>query len=118
MSTAAPTTGEAHVIADLAELVTIPPDGILSRVIYADDRTRVVIFGFDTGQELSEHTAAHPAILEVVRGRATITLGEQVVDGRPGVWVRMPARLPHAVVAVEPLVLLLTLLTGGGPQPG
>jgi quercetin dioxygenase-like cupin family protein len=97
-------------IPNLTDQIEIPEEGILSRVLFKDDQIRVVGFGFDTGQELSEHTAAVPAILQVVSGRMTGTLGSDVIDLESGSWVHMPADLVHSVRALEPSLLLLTLL--------
>ena len=100
----------ATVIADLAAELEIPQDGTLSRVLYKDDNIRLVLFGFDTDQELTEHTASMPAILQVIRGRARVGLDDQVATLVPGGWVHMEAHLPHSVLALEPTVLLLTLV--------
>jgi len=66
-------------LANLAKEVEIPKDGIISRTLYSDDRIKTVLFGFSAGQELSEHTAAHPTILYFVRGEADLTLGEEAL---------------------------------------
>ena len=101
-------------VVDLRAPVETPDDGIVSRAIYNDDDVRVVHFSFAAGQQLSDHTAPVPVTLEVVEGNASITLGDDAVDGRPGTWVYMPADTPHSVSADTPLVLLLTLLKHGG----
>lgn len=101
---------DSPTIVDLRAPVETPDDGIVSRAIYNDDDVRVVHFSFATGQQLSDHTAPMPVTLEVVEGEATITLGDDVIEGRPGTWLHMPANTPHSVVARTPLVLLLTLL--------
>ncbi len=101
---------DSPTIVDLRAPVETPDDGIVSRAIYNDDDVRVVHFSFATGQQLSDHTAPMPVTLEVVEGEATITLGDDVIEGRPGTWLHMPANTPHSVVAKTPLVLLLTLL--------
>jgi quercetin dioxygenase-like cupin family protein len=88
----------------------IPADGILSRTIYDDDRVKVVLFGFGAGQELSEHTASMPAIIQIVQGDAQLGLGDDIVEAQAGAWVHMPAQLRHSVRAKTPLVLLLLLL--------
>jgi quercetin dioxygenase-like cupin family protein len=75
-----------------------------------DDDIRLVLFGFDTGQELTEHTASMPALLQIISGEAQLELGEDTVTVGPGSWVHMPAHLPHSVLAEEPTVLLLTLI--------
>jgi quercetin dioxygenase-like cupin family protein len=95
---------------DLLAEVTIPEHGITSRALMSDDSVRVVIFGFDAGEELSEHTAAVPAIVHVLSGEATLRLGDAVMEAKPGSWAYMAANLPHTVVAKTRLVLLLTLL--------
>ena len=69
-----------------------------------------MIFGFGQGQELSEHTAAMPAILHFIQGEATLTLGEETVEAQPGTWIHMPANLQHSVKTKTPVVMLLLLL--------
>jgi quercetin dioxygenase-like cupin family protein len=95
---------------DIAAEVEIPSDGTLSRVLYKDGSIRLVVFAFDTDQELTEHTASRPALVQVVRGRLHLTLGGHTMIAEPGAWIRMPAKLPHSVRALEPSVMLLTLL--------
>ncbi|KPK06256.1 MAG: cupin [Anaerolineae bacterium SG8_19] len=92
-------------------LSEISPNTIISRTIYSDDQLKSVLFGFAEGQELSEHTAAKPAILHFLAGEAQLTLGENMYDARPGTWVHMPAHLPHSVLAQTPVVMLLLLLS-------
>lgn len=102
-----------YTIHDLREPAEVPDDGIVSRAIHSDDDARVVLFSFAAGQQLSDHTAAVPVTLEIVEGEATITLADDVVEGRAGTWVHMPANLSHSVVARTPLTMLLTLLKRG-----
>jgi quercetin dioxygenase-like cupin family protein len=99
-------------IPDLLDAVTPPEDGILSRTIYQDERLKFVLFGFSAGQELSEHTSAVPAVLHVISGDATITLGEDTIDAGPGAWIHMRAGLRHGIVARSPLVLALWMFKG------
>ena len=72
---------------DLAKEVEPPADGILSRTIFQDDKIKAVAFGFAQDQELSEHTAAKPAMLFFVKGEATLGLGEGVQEAQAGTWV-------------------------------
>jgi quercetin dioxygenase-like cupin family protein len=102
-------------ITDLASQAEPPEDGILSRTIYNDERVKAVIFGFGAGQELSEHSASTPAVIQFLRGEASLTLGNDTLDARRGTWVHMPAGLRHAVRARTPAVMLLLLLKG---EPG
>jgi quercetin dioxygenase-like cupin family protein len=102
-------------IADLAQQVEVPSNGILTRTLYVDEWVKVVLFGFDAGQELSEHTASTPALLHFLRGEAELTLGKHSREARGGTWVHMPANLKHSISAKTPVVLLLLLLKQPGP---
>ena len=90
----------------------VPPDSILSRTVYADDQIKVTAFTFAPGQELSEHTAARPAILHFLQGEAKITLGTDTRRATTGTWVYMPANLVHSIHAETPVSMLLLLLKG------
>ena len=76
-------TPYTHIL-DLAKEAQPPADGILSRTIFQDDKIKAVIFGFGPGQELSEHTAAKPALLYFVSGEAGVVLGEDVQAAQAG----------------------------------
>lgn len=90
--------------------VDVPPDGTLSRTVHQDDHAKVVVFAFDTGQELSEHKAGTAATAVVTRGRLLFTLAGETFPLGEGGFVHMPAGAPHALRAEEPTVMLLTLL--------
>ena len=95
---------------DLAREAAPPVDGILSRTLYQDDRIKVVIFGFGPGQELSEHTASMPALVQIVSGEATLVLGSESHEAQAGTWAHMPANLKHSIRTKTPVVMLLILL--------
>lgn len=101
-------------IPDVLTEIVPPQDGTLSRVLHRDDATRLVAFGFDAGQELTEHSSANPAIVQVVSGRIVVSVGAEDHEMGPTSWLFMEARTPHSVRAEEPSVVLLTLIRGGG----
>lgn len=97
----------------LQQLPEIPADSIVSRTVYNGDDMKVTLFGFATGQELSEHTASQPAVIHFLQGDAELTLGDEKMETHPGTWAHMPAHLPHGIHANTPVVMLLYLLKGG-----
>ena len=99
-------------IENLLKELEIPKDGTLSRTLHRDDRVKVVLFGFAGGQELSQHTASVPAIIEILSGEARVTLDGEEKELSRGSWVFMQANLPHAVYAKSDVVMLLTMLNG------
>ena len=97
-------------IENLEDLVDeFPPDSILSRTVYQDKSIKTILFGFQPGQELSEHTAAVPAVLHFIEGEADVTLGEESTSARAGTWVHLPPNLPHSIHAKTRVLMLLTL---------
>ncbi len=100
-----------HVADLLAQLPEIPPDSIVSRTFYSDQSMKAILFGFAAGQELSEHTAARPAILHFLQGQARLTLGDYATSAGPGAWVHMPPNLPHSIYAETVVVMLLYLVS-------
>lgn len=98
---------------DLLQLVgDITPDTILSRTIQENAGCKTVLFAFAPGQALSEHIATMPAIIHILQGEATLSLGDQVQEVSAGAWAYMNARLPHSVQAHSAVIMLLTMLKG------
>jgi quercetin dioxygenase-like cupin family protein len=97
-------------LADLAALVEVRPDSTVSRTVMRAEGLRIVLFAFDTGQELTEHTAAVPVLLQLAEGRMTVTADGRTVDLLPGGLIHLGTRLPHALKALEPSTLVLSML--------
>lgn len=93
----------------LSEIRDIPPESIVSRTFFQDERVRIILFGFAAGQELSEHTSSKSAILHILKGEARLKLGQDEFDAKAGAWAHMPPNLPHSILAKTPLIMLLTL---------
>jgi len=96
--------------ADLAAEVPNVARGIHSQTLYDGPDLRLVLFAFAAGEELSEHTAARPAVIHVLDGEADAVVGGESRALGPGSWFRMPARMPHSIRARTPLRLALYLL--------
>lgn len=106
---------EHSVIPSLSDLIAaIQPDSIISRTFHRDEQVKAVLFGFDAGQYLSEHTASQAAIIQILQGEATLTLNDETHEVGPGAWIHMPPRCKHSVLAKTPLIMLLLLLGEAG----
>lgn len=106
----APVTGTMSDLGAVGELVEVATDATVSRTVLTAEGARLVLFAFDTGQELTEHTAAVPVLLQVLDGALLVAASGREVTLRPGGVVHLPSRLPHAVHALEPSRMLLTML--------
>lgn len=94
------------------EMVSYQSDAIVSKTILNQDSGSVTLFAFDAGQSLSEHTAPYDALVQVLDGRAGITIGGEAVSVSAGEMVIMPADIPHALAAPIPFKMMLTMLKG------
>jgi quercetin dioxygenase-like cupin family protein len=94
----------------LGTLIEVAPDSTVSRTVLRAEGARVVLFAFDTGQELSEHTAAIPILLQVLDGRLRVGADGEQVELVPGGLVHIGARVPHEIHALEPSRMVLTML--------
>jgi quercetin dioxygenase-like cupin family protein len=103
-------TQEYTLINDLTGLIDeIKPNSIVSRTFFKSDQMKAIMFGFDTGQELSEHTASQMATIQILQGEATVTLGGDTHELSAGSWIQMPPRLKHSVHAKTPVIMLLSM---------
>lgn len=97
-------------IPDLASAVVIQPGAIVSKVAHRGDRMNVTVFGFDSGEELTEHQSGRAAIVQVISGRLRFTVDGEQLELGPGSWLEMAPGTPHSLIASEPTVMLLTLV--------
>ncbi len=95
---------------DVCGHTQVPEHGILSQTLQNDDRSKVVLFGFAAGQELSAHTAPFPATLTFLKGEASLRLGEDEQEAAAGTFVYMTPYLEHGIKAKSDLVMLLTMI--------
>ncbi len=98
--------------------IAVPEKGILSHTLYNDEQTKIILFGFAPGQELTAHTAPMPATIQVLAGEATLTLGADTCEVQPGCLIHMRPQLVHGVVARSPFQMLLTLHKAARQDPG
>lgn len=100
----------AAVALPLSDLISSIPGGIASRILSKTSGGSVTLFAFDEGQVLSEHTAPFDALVIVLEGVLSLTIGGQPVVATSGAIVRMPAAIPHALEARSAVRMLLVML--------
>lgn len=94
----------------LAELVEYSADSIVSKTILDKPVGTITLFAFDKGQKLSEHTVPYDAVVQVLDGKARLTIGGQDKQVGQGEIIIMPADVPHAVNAEGRFKMLLTMI--------
>jgi quercetin dioxygenase-like cupin family protein len=96
---------------NLEALLTYQEDAIVSRTLIDKKKTgTVTFFAFDKDQGLSEHTAPFDAMVHVLDGEVDITISGNPFTLGKGDFIVMPANEPHALKAVTPFKMLLTMI--------
>ncbi len=100
--------GQEKILA-LDEETKFTPNGIVSRTLFRTENSRAVLFGFDEGQELTEHTSTQHALIQVLTGECEFSLAGKPHLLKANDMLYMPPNLPHAVKATKQFSMLLTL---------
>ena len=103
-------TDQVFQIRQLLDELQPPESGKQSIVLLDDANTKVLLFAFAAGSGLTEHVAPFPAIIQIIKGEAAMTVGNESVAAKQGTWIQMAAKTPHSIKAQTPVVMLLTLL--------
>jgi quercetin dioxygenase-like cupin family protein len=94
----------------LTQLVNYQAGSVVSRTIIKRPMGTVTLFAFDEGEGLSEHTAAFDALAHVLEGEVEIVISGKALQAKAGEAVLMPAHQPHALRAITPFKMALTMI--------
>lgn len=83
---------------------------IVSKQIIKKTSGNVTLFAFDKDESLTEHTSPYEALVQIVEGRMTITIGGQPFNVEEGEIILLPPNIPHGLVALEKTKMLLTMI--------
>ena len=83
----------------LAEETQFAPNGIVSRTLLRTPNSRVVLFGFAEGQELTEHTSTQHALIQVLSGECEFSVAGKLHSLKAGDLLYLPPNLAHAAKA-------------------
>ena len=107
----ASTEAQAVFLADAAQ---VSPSGIVSRTLLQSPEARVVLFTFAEGQELTAHTSARRALVQILDGVCDFFFAGRWQRLPAGTFLHLPPNHPHAVRATAgPFSMLLTLGADG-----
>ena len=98
---------EVHTTTDLIEY---SEQKVVSRTLAQNDHLTLTLFAFAAGEGISSHASTGDAMIQVLDGEALITIGTDKFTVSSGEMIIMPANIPHAVDAVKPFKMLLTVV--------
>ena len=86
------------------------PGQIVSKTLAQNSAVSLTIFAFDKDEEISSHDSDGDAMITVLEGTGEITVDGEKYTLHGGESIVMPAKKPHAVYAVEPFKMFLTVI--------
>ncbi|MDK9703492.1 MAG: cupin domain-containing protein [Sulfuritalea sp.] len=94
----------------LLDMIAYQDGAVVSKTLVDKPVGTVTLFAFGEGQGLSEHTAPYDALIQVLDGEVEIRIDGQPHRLQAGEIITMPANHPHALKAVGPFKMLLTMI--------
>lgn len=97
-------------VKNLSDLAKYQENAVVSSEILKKDAGTVTVFAFDKGQGLSEHTAPFDALVNIIDGRAEVSISGKLFTVKEGEMIVMPADEPHSLKAMEKFKMLLVMI--------
>ncbi len=95
---------------ELGGLVQYQPGQVVSRTLAQNRAVSLTLFAFDKGEEIGAHASEGDAVVCILDGAASITVGVNVYRLEAGKTIVMPAGVPHALLATEQFKMLLLVV--------
>ncbi|MCL6493676.1 MAG: cupin domain-containing protein [Ignavibacterium sp.] len=97
-------------IEKLVSSIDYQTNSIVSKQIIKKPNGNLTLFAFDKDESLTEHTSPYEALVQIVEGRMTITIGGQPYDVEEGEIILLPPNISHGLIALEKTKMLLTMI--------
>jgi quercetin dioxygenase-like cupin family protein len=95
---------------NLSNDIDYSKDAVVSRTIIKKSSGTITLFAFDAGQGLSPHVAPFDAMVQILDGECSFSIEDQRYSMGQGDCLILPAGKIHAVEAVKPFKMLLTMI--------
>ena len=95
---------------EFAKLVEYQPGRVISLTLVQNDALTLTLFAFGKGEGVSTHSAPGDALVYILDGTASISIGDKTVQAKTGEAVVMPADIPHGLEADDNFKMLLILV--------
>ncbi len=101
---------ESKIFTDLIEELPITREATTSRVVVNNEVLRFLLFSFDAGQVLTEHSSTRAVIVQLLSGKMEFTVGDTTAILSAGDVVYLAPDDRHALTALEPCHMALTMV--------
>ena len=97
-------------VQNLTDSIDYQEDTVVSKSLLKSVGGNVTLFAFSQGQELSEHSTPHHAMVQCLEGELEFTWNGESTVLKSGDFFIMQPHAPHAVKAISDFEMLLTLI--------
>ena len=101
---------EHEKVLSLAGEISVQQGQIVSKTLAQNEAVGITLFAFAKGEEISAHDSTGDAMVHVLEGTGKFTVGGKEHICKAGDVLIMPAKVPHAVYAVEDFKWILTVV--------
>ncbi len=95
---------------NINEQISYQKASVVSKEMVNKPSGTITLFAFDRRQGLSEHKAPFDALVIITDGTAEIVLAGIKHIVKAGEMLLMPANATHALKAIEPFKMILTMI--------
>lgn len=93
----------------LCDAIEAEENGVSSMALVQRQSFTLTLMAFSKDAKIASHRSTGDALVQILEGRAHITVDGEEFEVKSGESLLMPAGIPHALFAVEPFKMLLTV---------
>lgn len=101
---------EVSKILKLEDEISYQKGQVVSKTLVQNKNVSLTLFSFDKGKEISTHQSEGDAMVTILDGTGSFTVGDEVFILNKGETLIMPNKIPHAVYGEERFKMLLTVI--------
>ncbi|HEX7457986.1 MAG TPA: cupin domain-containing protein [Ginsengibacter sp.] len=94
------------------ESIEYADGSVVSKTILKNPTGNITLFAFDKGEGLAEHNTPHEALVQLLDGKAEITIGGTLYNLHAGQSIILPSNTPHSLKANERFKMMLIMIKG------
>ena len=91
------------------DVIEYPPSGAKGKLLLEDKNCRYTLMSLAASAFIPEHTNPRHATVNVIEGQGILTLEDEEIVLKAGIFVFISANVRHSVKAMTDLTFLLTL---------
>lgn len=101
---------KAHIIVEIIEYL---PNAVVSKTIVRKITGNITASSFDAGEELAEKISPFDNYVQIIDGKANVTINSKVFRLAKGEGIIIPAHSPHIFHANEQFKMISTVIKSG-----